>query len=104
MGYIDATITGIPSPHVLPMEDLREMLLHIEETLPSIMHLPISSEGAPHFYRHLCTHILIADEQFLLLTDVQYRIVQNNLKYIKCLIWLYLMEIFQHTTTTNICA
>ena len=38
--YIDAVTTGILLPHVLPMEDLREMLLHIEETLPSTMHLP----------------------------------------------------------------
>ena len=34
------------------------------------MHLPISSEDALHFYRYLCTHILIADEQFLLLVDI----------------------------------
>ena len=34
------------------------------------MHLPVSSEDALHFYRYLCTHILIVDEQFLLLTDV----------------------------------
>ena len=30
----------------------------------------LSSEDALHFYQYLCTHILIADEQFLLLTDV----------------------------------
>ena len=70
MDYIDAATTGILSPHVLPMEDLRKMLLHIEETLPSTMHLPISSEDALHLYRYLNNHILIADEQFLLLTDV----------------------------------
>ena len=34
------------------------------------MHLPISSEDALHFYRHLCTHVLIADEQFLFLMNV----------------------------------
>ena len=34
------------------------------------MHLAVSSEDTPHFYRYLSTHILIADEQFLLLTDV----------------------------------
>ena len=70
MNYIDAATTRILSPHVLPVEDLRKMLLHIEETLPSTMHLPISPEDALHFYRYLCTHILIADEQFLLLIDV----------------------------------
>ena len=70
MDDIDAATTGILSPHVLPGEDLRKMLLHIEETLPSTMHLPISSDDTFHFYRHLCTHILIRDKQFLLLIDV----------------------------------
>ena len=68
--YIDAATTRILAPHVLPVEDLRKMLLHFEETLPLTMHLPVSSEDAVHFYRYLCTHILIADEQFLLLIDV----------------------------------
>ena len=45
------------------------MLKQIEETLPSTMHLPISSEDALYFYRYLHTHVLIADEQFLLLID-----------------------------------
>ena len=70
MDYVDAATTGILLPHVLPVEDLRKMLLHIEETLPSTVYLPISSEDVLHFYRYLCTHVLIADEQFLLLTDV----------------------------------
>ena len=70
MDYIDAATTGILSPHVLPVEDLREMLSLIEETLPSTMHLPISSEDALHFYRYLHTHVLNADEQFLLLIGV----------------------------------
>ena len=46
------------------------MLLHIEEVLPLIMHLPVSSEDTFHFCRYLHTHILIADEQFLLLIIV----------------------------------
>ena len=70
MDYIDAVITGVLSPLVLPIEDLREMLSHIEETLPPTMHLPISSEEALHFYRYLHIHVLIADEQFLLLINV----------------------------------
>ena len=49
MDYTDAATTGILLPHVLPVEDLRKMLLHIEETLPSTMHLPVSSEDALHF-------------------------------------------------------
>ena len=70
MDYIDVATTGVLSPHILPIEVLREMLSHIEETLPSTMHLPFSSEDAVHFYRYLHTHILIADEQFLLLINV----------------------------------
>ena len=70
MDYVDAAATGILSPHVLLVEDLREILKPIEETLPSTMHLPISSEDTLHFYRYLCTHVLIADEQFLLLINV----------------------------------
>ena len=70
MDYIDAATTGLLSPHILPIEDLREMVSHIEETLPSTMHLPVSSEDALHFYRYLCIHVLISDEQFLLLIDV----------------------------------
>ena len=69
MDYIDVATMGILSPHVLPVQDLREMLNHIEETLPSTMHLPISSEDTLPFYRYLHTHVLITDEQFLLLID-----------------------------------
>ena len=43
MDYIDTATTGTLSPHVLPIEDLRQMLSHIEEALPLIMHLPASS-------------------------------------------------------------
>ena len=39
MDYIDAATTGMLSPHVLPVEDLRKMLLHIKEILPFTMHL-----------------------------------------------------------------
>ena len=70
MDYVGAATTGILSPHLLPVENLRKMLLHIEETLPLTMHLPLSSEDALHSYRYLHTHILIADEQFLLLINV----------------------------------
>ena len=73
MDYVDAATTGIlspPLPSCTNCGDLREMILHIEETLPSTMHLPISSENALHFYRYLCTHVFIADEQFLLIIDV----------------------------------
>ena len=70
MDYIDAATTGILSPHVLPVEDLQEMLMHIEPDLPSTMHLPVSLDDTLHFYRYLCTHVLVAEEKFLLLIDV----------------------------------
>ena len=80
MDYIDAATTGKLSPHVLPVEDLWKMLTHSEEALPSTMHLPVSSEDTLHFYRYLCTHILITDEQFLLLIEV---LIQDHAQQLK---------------------
>ena len=68
MDYIDAVTTGILLYYLF--KDMREMLKHIQEILPSTMHLPISSDDTLHFYRYLHTHILIPNEQFLLLIDV----------------------------------
>ena len=48
MDYIDASTTSILLPHVLPVEELREMLMHIEMELPSTMHLPVSSDDTLH--------------------------------------------------------
>ena len=70
MDYIDAASTGRLSPHILPIMDLRKMLSHIEDTLPSTLHLPVSSEDTLHFYCYLHTHVLIANKQFLLLIHV----------------------------------
>ena len=70
MDYIDAATSGTLSPHVLPVMDLQRMLKHIAETLPPTLHLPISPEDTLHFYRYLCTHVLIENKQFLLLFDV----------------------------------
>ena len=64
-----AATTGTLSPHILPNADLKQMVSHIEETLPPTMHLPVSSEDTLHFYRYLHTHILIANRQFLLIID-----------------------------------
>ena len=44
MDYIDAATTRTLSPHILPIADLKQMLSHIKETLPTTMHLPVSSE------------------------------------------------------------
>ena len=50
--------------------DIQKMIIHIEETLPSPLHLPVSSDDILHFYRYLHTHVLMANKQFLLLIDV----------------------------------
>ena len=70
MDYVDAATTGTLSPHVLTIMDLKKMLSHIEETLPPTLHLPVSPDYTVHIYRHLHTHILISNKQFLLLIDV----------------------------------
>ena len=57
------------STHITIM-DLKKMLTHIEEALPSTLHLPVSSENILHFYCYLCTHVLITNKQFLLLIGV----------------------------------
>ena len=43
MAYIDAATTGILLPHILPVQDLKEIVKHVEETLPLSMHLPTFS-------------------------------------------------------------
>ena len=70
MDYIDAATSGTLSPYVLPVMDLQMMLSHIADSLPPMLHLPVSPDDTLHFYRYLCTHILIENKQFLLLTDV----------------------------------
>ena len=40
MDYINAAIIKTLSSHILPIADLKQMLSHIEETLPPTMHLP----------------------------------------------------------------
>ena len=70
MDYIDAAISGTFSPHVLPVVDLQRMLSHIADALPPILHLPVSPDDTLHFYRYLCTCILIENKQFLLLIDI----------------------------------
>ena len=70
MDYIDDDTSGILSPHVLPVADLQNMLQHIADTLPPTLHLPILPVDTLHFYRYLCTHVLIKNKQFLLLVDI----------------------------------
>ena len=49
MDYVDAATSGTLSLHVLPIADRKQMLSHIEETIPPTMHLPVSSEDTLHF-------------------------------------------------------
>ena len=56
--------------HVLPVMDLQRMLKHIADTLPPMLHLPVSPDDTLHFYRYLHTHILTENKQFLLLIDM----------------------------------
>ena len=41
MEHVNAATTGTLSPHILHIMHLQQMLSHIEETLPSTMHLPV---------------------------------------------------------------
>ena len=50
MDSVDAATTNVLSPDILPVEDLRNMLRHIECELPSMVHLPISLDTTLHFY------------------------------------------------------
>ena len=70
MDYINAATSGTLSPHVLLVIDLQRMLLHIADSLPPMLHLPVSPDYTLHFYRYLCTHVLIDNKQFLLLIDI----------------------------------
>ena len=64
MDYINAATSGTLSPHILPVMDLQKMLLHIYNALPPMLHLPVSPGDTLHFYRYLCTHILIETNNF----------------------------------------
>ena len=70
MDYINTATSGPLSPHILPVLDLWKILSHIADALPPMLHLPVSPYDILHFYRYLCTHILIKNKQFLLLTDM----------------------------------
>ena len=68
--YIDTATTGTLTPHLIPVPDLQQMLYRIESELPPNMHLPIPSSDLLHFYRYLRMHVLVEENQFLLLIDV----------------------------------
>ena len=68
--YIDTATTGTLKPHLIPVPDLQQMLYQIESELPPNMHLLIPSSDPLHFYRYLRMHILVEENQFLLLIDI----------------------------------
>ena len=68
--YIDTATTGTLTPHLIPVPDLQQMLYWIESELPPNIHLPIPSSDPLHFYRYLRMHVLVEENQFLLLIDV----------------------------------
>ena len=49
MDYIDAATSGTLSPHIPPAMDLQKMLLHMSDTLPPTLHLPVSPDDTLHF-------------------------------------------------------
>ena len=66
MDYVDAAMANILSPDILPVEELRTMLRHMESQLPSIMHLPISLDNTLYFYQYLKTHMMVEDGKFFI--------------------------------------
>ena len=68
--YIDTATTGTLTPHLIPVPDLQKMLYQIESELPPNIHLPIPFSDLLHFYIYLRTHVLVEENQFLLLIDV----------------------------------
>ena len=69
MDYINAATCRTLPPCIIPVMDLKKTLLHISNTLPPTLHLPVSPDDSLHFYSYLCTHTLIKNKQFLLLID-----------------------------------
>ena len=88
MDYNNAATTGTLSLHILPIMELKRMLSHIEETLSSTLYLPVSSEDTLHFYQYLCTHALIANNQFLLLIDLPIQDQSQQPPIYKILLWI----------------
>ena len=81
--YIDTATTGSLTPHLIPVPNLQKMLYQIESELPPNMHLPILSSDSLHFYRYLRTHILVEENQFLLLIDVPIQDITQQIQIYK---------------------
>ena len=99
MDYINAATIGTLSPHILPVMDLQKMLLHISDTLPPTLYLPVSPDDTLHFYRYLCTHVLIENNFYYRLMYLL-KIGHDKSPSTKFLLWASHMEIFQPTMTS----
>ena len=93
MDNMDIATTGTLLPHILPIMDLKKMLSHIEETLPSTLHLPVSSKDTLHFYCYLCTHVWLSTSNFFCSSMYQFRIGHNSLPSTIFLHWTFHMVI-----------
>ena len=114
MDYIDAATTGTLSLHILPVQDLRKMLKYIEETLPSMMHLPnnlwwhstflqISMHPHPN---HRWTISIIEDMPIQGHTQQVeiYEVFNLDIPHVKLLIMLWhRKQVFGHNTWWNQC-
>ena len=67
MEYINAATSGILSPHVLPVTDLKKMLQHIADTLPPTLYLVISP-GHPTFLQ-IPAYTCLDRKQTIFITD-----------------------------------
>ena len=56
MDYVNATTTGTLSSHILPSADLKQMLSHIEESLPTTMHYQYHLR-IPYTFRDTCAQM-----------------------------------------------
>ena len=102
MNYIDAATTGTLSPYVLPIMDLRKMLVHIEETSSPTLHLPVSSEDTLHFYRYPHTHVLIANKKIFTPIDVPIQDRSQQLSIYKIFTLNTPQETSQHDVTSTL--
>ena len=68
--YINTATAGTLTPHLIPVPDLQQMLHWIESELPPNMYLPIPSSDLLHFYRYLQMHVLVEENQLLILIYV----------------------------------
>ena len=56
--------------HTASNGSTKDVTAHRRNITIDMLQLPVSSDDTLHFYRHLHTHIVIANKQFLLLIDV----------------------------------